>query len=148
MNDTPRTDGMTGYFIDGSGIKKGDAIYIDPKGPFVLADFARELERENTHLLVLATNAEFDRSKLERELIRMEANCDHLQVIVDNNGYPSGVDYAKIERELAELKAENARLREAGKALRDALAFECKKLGDCPREIDEWDAVAKASYSL
>ena len=95
MSDTPRTDGMTGYFIDGSGIKKGDAIYIDPKGPFVLADFARELERE-----------------------------------------------------LAEAKAENARLRDAGKALRDALAFECHKLGDCPREIDAWDAVAKAGYSL
>jgi len=103
MSDTPRTD----------------AVKYQAMGQFqdvVAADFARKLERENTHLLVLATNAEFDRSKLEREL--------------------------------AEAKAENARLRDAGKAIRDALAFECHKLGDCPREIDAWDAVAKAGYSL
>jgi hypothetical protein len=48
MNDTPtpRTDGITGFFVDGSGIKKGDEFYIDPNGPFVFASFARELERE------------------------------------------------------------------------------------------------------
>jgi hypothetical protein len=39
---------------------------------------------------------------------------------------------------------ENARLREAGKALRDALAFECRKLGDFPSEIDAWDALVSA----
>ena len=38
----------------------------------------------------------------------------------------------------------NRRLRDAGKALRDALAYECHKIGDCPREIDEWDALVSA----
>jgi len=39
---------------------------------------------------------------------------------------------------------ENTLILKAGKALRDALAFECHKLGDCPREIDEWDALVSA----
>jgi len=117
MSDTPRTDAVAGWPIANlDGKSASSNLLADPKGIFVHAVFARELERENTHLLVLATNAEFDRSKLEREL--------------------------------AESKAENARLRESGKALRDALAFECHKLGDCPREIDAWDALAKAGYSL
>ena len=56
-----------------------------------LAKHGVELERENTHLLVLATNAEFDRSKLE---------C-----------------------ELAKVKAENARLREALRECLDGAAY-------------------------
>lgn len=40
-----------------------------------------------------------------------------------------------------ELERENAALREAGEALRNALAFECQKLGDRPREIEAWDAL-------
>ena len=43
-----------------------------------------------------------------------------------------------------ELQRHNFLLLQAGKALRDALAFECHKLGDCPREIDEWDALVPA----
>jgi len=39
------------------------------------------------------------------------------------------------------VRAENTKLRECGKALRDALAFECHKIGDAPREIDAWDAL-------
>jgi len=42
------------------------------------------------------------------------------------------------------MESDLRRLRDAGKALRDALAFECHKLGDCPREIDEWDALVSA----
>lgn len=44
-----------------------------------------------------------------------------------------------------ELERENAQLRECGKALRDALDFESRKLGDCPREINEWDALMRST---
>ena len=64
----------------------------------------------------------------------------------------------ELEREIATLETRhyavmlhtqdvidaNAKLRECGKALRDALAFECDKLGDVPREIDEWDALVSS----
>ena len=50
----------------------------------------------------------------------------------------------QITDEVIRLRRENARLRGAGKALRDALAFECHKIGDVPREIDEWDALVSA----
>lgn len=40
--------------------------------------------------------------------------------------------------------SEIRRLKDAGQALRDALAFECLKIGDCPREIDAWDALVSA----
>jgi hypothetical protein len=43
---TPRTNSNAGYYY-GHGIKKNADLVIDPNGPFVLADFARELEREN-----------------------------------------------------------------------------------------------------
>jgi hypothetical protein len=46
MSDTPRTNENAGYYC-GHGIKKNSDLVIDPNGPFVLADFARELEREN-----------------------------------------------------------------------------------------------------
>jgi hypothetical protein len=47
--ETPRTNKNAGYYY-GHGIKKNGDLVIDPNGPFVLADFARELERENTGL--------------------------------------------------------------------------------------------------
>ena len=72
--------------------------------------------------------------ELEREL--------NEQVLCNGKGAEREADLlGKVER----LEREIARLREAGKALRDALAFECHKLGDCPREIDEWDALVSAS---
>jgi len=49
MNETPRTNKNAGYYC-GHGIKKNSDLVIDPNGPFVLADFARELERENSRL--------------------------------------------------------------------------------------------------
>jgi hypothetical protein len=126
MSKTPRTEKA-----------KFSGIHAHPYEEYVDADFARELERENTHLLVLATNAEFDRSKLERELAAAKAENARLKI------------YNRQAEDAAEqLKSENTQLRDAGKALRDALAFECHKLGDCPREIDAWDALAKAGYSL
>ena len=47
--ETPRTNKNAGYYC-GHGIKKNSDLVIDPNGPFVLADFARELERENSRL--------------------------------------------------------------------------------------------------
>jgi hypothetical protein len=47
--ETPRTNKNAGYYY-GHGIKKNGDLVIDPNGPFVLADFARELERENNAL--------------------------------------------------------------------------------------------------
>lgn len=40
-----------------------------------------------------------------------------------------------------EAKADKERLVVAGKALRDALAVGVEPVGDCPREIEEWDAL-------
>jgi hypothetical protein len=58
---------------------------------------------------------------------------------------PLADDYEiMLASRVRELERENAQLRECGKALRDALAFECHKLGDCPREIDEWDALMRS----
>jgi len=59
----------------------------------------------------------------------------------------------KIARQYAidkvvKLQRHNFLLMQSGKALRHALAFECKKLGYVPREIEEWDALVKAGYSL
>ena len=68
MSDTPRTEAA-----------KFSGIHAHTSEHYVDADFARELERENTHLLVLATNAEFDRSKLERELAKVKAENARLR---------------------------------------------------------------------
>ena len=43
-----------------------------------------------------------------------------------------------------ELQRHNFLLMQSGKALRDALAFECHKIGDVPREVYEWDALVSA----
>ena len=40
--------------------------------------------------------------------------------------------------------SESRRLKDAGQALREALAFEFHKIGDVPREIDEWDTLVSA----
>jgi len=112
MSDTPKTD----------------SVKYHARGQFqdvVSADFARELERENAHLLVLATNAEFNRSKMERENARLQME----------------LDASCNAEELRQVRAENTKLRECGNALRDALAFEGVKIGDLPREIKEWDAL-------
>ncbi len=61
--ETPRTNKNAGYYF-GHGIKKNSDLVIDPNGPFVLADFARELERENERL----------REKLD-EMAAELANC-------------------------------------------------------------------------
>ena len=59
-------------------------------------------------------------------------------------GYGSEMYITHMTELARELERENARLREAGKSLRNALAFECHKIGDVPREIDEWDALVSA----
>ena len=42
--------------------------------------------------------------ELERELVKAQSGCNHLQYVVDNNGYPSGKEYAELERENATVK--------------------------------------------
>lgn len=56
MNDTPKTNAQTGYAM-GHCILKTESLYIDEKGPFVLAYFARDLERENERLRDIITRA-------------------------------------------------------------------------------------------
>ena len=52
--------------------------------------------------------------RAEREVYRLEGCCGELQSIIDNQGYPSGTDYAKMEARAelaeAELATERARL--------------------------------------
>jgi hypothetical protein len=57
MNNTPKTDAQTGYAFTRDGISDTEYLYIDQKGPFVLADFARELELENEKLREIITRA-------------------------------------------------------------------------------------------
>lgn len=57
MNDTPRTNAQTGYALTVEGINKNESLYADEKGPFVLVDFARDLERENERLRDIITRA-------------------------------------------------------------------------------------------
>ena len=59
------------------------------------------------------------------------------------------LDGERIARQYAidkgcDLQRHNFLLIQAGKALRDALFFECHKIGDVPRKIDEWDALVSA----
>ena len=63
--------------------------------------------------------------------------------IRDSEGEPSDHEAVHVVY-VRELWAEKERLLVAGKALRDALAFECHKIGDVPREIDEWDALVSS----
>jgi hypothetical protein len=98
MSKTPRTEEA-----------KFSGIHAHPDEEYVDADFARELERENTHLLVLATNAEFNRSKLERKNARLQME----------------LDASCNAEELRQVRAENARLQEAG--WRVAKALECAR---------------------
>jgi hypothetical protein len=55
MNNTPKTDAQTGYAFTCGGISDTEYLYIDKKGPFVLAGFARELELENAKLREIIT---------------------------------------------------------------------------------------------
>ena len=59
------------------------------------------------------------------------------------------LDGERIARQYAidkgcEIQRHNFLLMQAGKALRDALAFGCHKIGDVPREIDAWDALVSS----
>lgn len=50
-HDTPKTDRQTGWAIAGHyGPSASSDLYLDPKGPFVHAMLARELERESARL--------------------------------------------------------------------------------------------------
>ena len=75
MSDTPRTDAKE------ESVEVEQLTYKDEAK--VAWHFARELERE---------------------LVRMTLRRDELQTLIDNEGYPSGADYEKLERELAEEK--------------------------------------------
>ena len=86
--------------------------------------------------------------------IKMEWNHDAIPELAEcledhDKRLTAFLDGERIARQYAidkgvELQRHNFLLLQAGKALRDALAFECHKLGDCPREIDEWDALVSA----
>ena len=58
MSDTPRTDRQTGWVVAGQyGPSTASDLYTDPKGPFVHAMLARELERENARLRLVVRAA-------------------------------------------------------------------------------------------
>jgi len=96
MSETPRTEEA-----------KFSGIHAHPYEEYVDTDFARTLERENTHLLVLATNAEFNRSKIERENARLQME----------------LDASCNAEELRQVRAENGQLRNKVKNQRDRIIF-------------------------
>jgi hypothetical protein len=89
-------------------------------------------------MLTEATNASFDCG--EYEFYAGEKVEENYADLEDK----STAKRAKVIETYSELERENAKLRELGNALRDALAFECHKMGDFPREIDAWDALVSA----
>lgn len=46
MSDTPRTDAHSGWGVNYRGRTASTELYVDSTGPFVHAQFARQLERE------------------------------------------------------------------------------------------------------
>lgn len=46
MSDTPRTDAHSGWGVTYRGRTASTELYVDSTGPFVHAQFARQLERE------------------------------------------------------------------------------------------------------
>lgn len=46
MSDTPRTNAQSGWGMNYRGRSSSEELYVDPRGPFVHSQFARQLERE------------------------------------------------------------------------------------------------------
>lgn len=46
MSDTPRTNSQSGWGMTYRGRSSSEELYVDPRGPFVHSQFARQLERE------------------------------------------------------------------------------------------------------
>lgn len=134
MSDTPRTD-QEAFYSDCEGTR----YYCPQMGHCVSSDFARELERElaNQKLINSITSIDWAHDHTHLQNLCREVGFSDHKVDGDKHGIPGIIDLGDmLRRRVSELEAENARLRVAGKALRDAYAFECRKLGDFPCEID------------
>jgi hypothetical protein len=46
VSDTPRTNSQSGWGMTYRGRSSSEELYVDPRGPFVHSQFARQLERE------------------------------------------------------------------------------------------------------
>ena len=84
-----------------------------------------------------------DTPKTDSNLFIIQNDSYECSAWMESTGAASaGPDAQYVPADFArELERENAKLRECGKALRDALAFECHKIGGCSREIDAWDGL-------
>ena len=72
MSDTPRTNSQSGWGMTYRGKSASTELYVDPNGPFVHSQFARQLERElnaaNERIeLLAACNADVARIANERD---------------------------------------------------------------------------------
>jgi len=173
-SDTPRTDKKllmlcTDCFEFGSGWMDSCKPTEYPSSEtYVPADFARELERElatedatvkricedwahdHTYLQKLCLEAGFSDHEVEGDRYGIRA-ITQLADLLHSKAAVLGMEKASLAAEMHNLERKNARLEglliklvEAGEKLRKELVIECQKLGDGPREIDEWDAAAKA----
>ena len=77
---TPRTDAVKEQYLTGK------------TGVYGVLDEARQLEPEL--------------ARLRAEVERLNGCCEELHTIIDNNGYPSGVDYAKMQARAERAEAE------------------------------------------
>lgn len=77
--------------------------------------------------------------ELEREIARLQMELDASCNAEELRQYRHANQFLIANQGAYESQRDN--LVKAGNALRDALAFECHKLGDCPREIDAWNAL-------
>ena len=117
MSDTPRTDAMRGFAISHYGSSKSYDLVCDEGGPFVHADFARQLERELNTERQCAEKAEEDlaeaRKRCDEMLSALRENEISAAVIAAENKRVGHV-YA-IERDCKFIADRAAAAREAGK---------------------------------
>lgn len=83
MSDTPRTDANVGR------VNNHFVFCIDTEeGDLVKADFARELERENTKLLALSCELAVEKGQLERECNRYKEALEHITIASKQFAHP------------------------------------------------------------
>lgn len=84
MSDTPRTDNNVGR------VNNHFVFCIDTEeGDLVKADFARELERENTKLLALSCELAVEKGQLERECNRYKEALKHVTIASKQLAHPA-----------------------------------------------------------
>ena len=71
-----------------------------------------------------------ERDQLRAEAERLNGCCEELHTIIDSHGYPSGIDYAKMEARAERAEADLVTEHEKVRRLRLALALAAHDAGE------------------